>query len=154
MTSVSSAEDEVVAPIVESQQSAGTTPDLRTVTLSDGSEVRVATYRLPDSAVSSTQPIAYIQAGRMLTDQNHLLGQILLTVLLACAGAAVVVGLASWYLAGRSLRPAQKSVGAAAGLRRQRKPRTADPRHPDPCEHRVCPEAVWVRRDEHRPSWR
>lgn len=109
VTSVSSAEDEAVAPILESQQSAGATPDLRTVTLSDGSEVRVATYRLPDSAVSSTQPVAYIQAGRLLTDQNHLLGQILLTVLLACAGAAVVVGLASWYLAGRSLGPAQRA---------------------------------------------
>ena len=109
VASVSSAEDEVVAPIVESQQSAGVAPDVRTVTLSDGSDVRVATYRLPGSAVSSTQPIAYIQAGRMLTDQNHLLGRILLTVLLACAGAAVVVGLASWYLAGRSLRPARKA---------------------------------------------
>ncbi len=106
---VSSAEDELVAPIIESQQSAGTTPDLRTVTLSDGSEVRVVTYRLPDSSVSSIQPIAYLQAGRMLTDQNHLLGQILLIVLLACAGAAAVVGLASWYLAGRSLTPARQA---------------------------------------------
>ncbi len=58
---------------------------------------------------SSGQPIAYVQAGRQLADQDRVLGQILLTVLLACGGAAVAVGLASWYLAGRSLGPARKA---------------------------------------------
>ncbi len=69
----------------------------------------MATYRLPTAAVSNSQPIAYIQVGRLLADQDRVLGQILLTVLLACGGAAIVVGLASWYLAGRSLGPARKA---------------------------------------------
>lgn len=105
----SSTQGDSPTPIAESQKAATATPDLRSATLADGTEVRVATYRLPASAVSNSQPIAYIQAGRLLADQNHVLGQILLTVLLACGGAAVVVGLVSWYLAGRSLGPAAKA---------------------------------------------
>jgi signal transduction histidine kinase len=105
----SSTEGDPPTPVAESQKAATATPDVRTATLTDGSEVRVATYRLPASAVSESQPIAYIQAGRLLADQNRVLSQILLTVLLACGGAAVVVGLVSWYLAGRSLGPAAKA---------------------------------------------
>jgi signal transduction histidine kinase len=106
VTSVASAGDPAPAPIAEGLRSANATPDVRTVSLGGGGEIRVATYRLPSAAVSGTQPIAYVQVGRMLTDQNHLLGEVLIAVLLACAGAAVAVGAASWYLAGRSLRPA------------------------------------------------
>jgi signal transduction histidine kinase len=105
----STAEDELPTPIAEGYEAAVGAPDIRTATLADGSEVRVATYPLPASVVSSSQPIAYVQAGRLVADQNHVLGQILLTVLLSCGGAAIVVGLASWYLAGRSLRPARKA---------------------------------------------
>ncbi len=103
------AETEQPTPVVEGYEAATNAPDVRTAALADEREVRVATYRLPTSAVSESQPIAYVQAGRLLVDQNHVLGQILLTVLLACGGAAVVVGVASWYLAGRSLGPARKA---------------------------------------------
>jgi signal transduction histidine kinase len=106
---VSLTEGDTPTPVAESQKAAAATPDLRTATLTDGTEVRVATYRLPAAAVSSSQPIAYIQVGRLLDDQNYVLDQILLTVLLACGGAAAVVGLVSWYLAGRSLGPAAKA---------------------------------------------
>jgi signal transduction histidine kinase len=105
----STAEGESPSPIVEGYTAAFAAPDIRTVSLADGREVRVATYRLPASAVSSDQPVAYIQAGRLLADQNRVLSQILWTVLLVCGGAALAVGLASWYLAGRALRPAQKA---------------------------------------------
>jgi signal transduction histidine kinase len=105
----SSADYELPTPIAEGYKAATDAPDLRTATLADGAKVRVATYRLPAAAVTSSQPIAYIQVGRELADQGRVLGQILLTVLLACGGAAVVVGLASWYLAGRSLGPARKA---------------------------------------------
>jgi signal transduction histidine kinase len=109
LADAASAEQEPATPIAEGYKAASSAPDVRTATLADGRKVRVATYRLPASAVSSDQPVAYVQAGRLLADQNHVLGQILLTVLLACGGAAITVGLASWYLAGRSLRPAQKA---------------------------------------------
>jgi signal transduction histidine kinase len=109
VTSLSSAEEAAPTPVIESLQSARSRPDFRTVHLSDGSELRVATYHLTDSVMSDTQKVAYIQVGRMLTDQNHLLGDILIAVLLVCAGAAVVVGAASWYLAGRSLGPARRT---------------------------------------------
>jgi signal transduction histidine kinase len=105
----STVEDELPTPIAEGYEAAVEAPDIRTATLADGSDVRVATYPLPASAVSFSQPIAYVQAGRLVADQNHVLGQILLTVLLSCGGAAIVVGLASWYLAGRSLGPARKA---------------------------------------------
>jgi signal transduction histidine kinase len=105
----SSADYELPTPIAEGYKAAADAPDMRTATLADGAKVRVATYRLPAAAVTSSQPIAYIQVGRELADQGRVLGQILLTVLLACGGAAVVVGVASWYLAGRSLGPARKA---------------------------------------------
>jgi signal transduction histidine kinase len=105
----SSADYELPTPIADGYEAAADAPDMRTATLADGARVRVVTYRLPAAAVSSSQPIAYIQAGRELADQGRVLGQILLTVLLACGGAAVAVGLASWYLAGRSLGPARKA---------------------------------------------
>jgi hypothetical protein len=105
----SSADYELPSPIADGYEAAADAPDMRTATLADGARVRVVTYRLPAAAVSSSQPIAYIQAGRELADQGRVLGQILLTVLLACGGAAVAVGLASWYLAGRSLGPARKA---------------------------------------------
>jgi signal transduction histidine kinase len=102
-----SAEGESPTPIADGFEAAAAAPDIRTATLTDGREVRVATYHLPPAAVSASQPVAYIQVGRLLSDQSRVLGQILLTVLLACGGAAIAVGLASWFLAGRSLRPAR-----------------------------------------------
>jgi signal transduction histidine kinase len=109
VTSVASAQDPAPSPISEGLRSADSTPDVRTVALSGRGEIRVATYRLPGPTVSGTQSIAYVQVGRMLTDQSRLLGEILIAVLLVCAGAALIVGAASWYLAGRSLRPALKA---------------------------------------------
>jgi signal transduction histidine kinase len=109
VTEASSTAEDSLSPVAESQKAALVSPDLRTSTLADGTQARVATYRLPASAVSSSQPVAYVQVGRLLSDQNRVLDQILLTVLLACAAAAVIVGFVSWYLAGRSLGPARRA---------------------------------------------
>jgi len=76
--------------------------DLRTTSLSDGTPVRMLTYRVDQSGGP-----ALLQLGRPLTDQVRIL-QNMLVGLLALGGACtVLVTLISWWLAGRSLQPAQ-----------------------------------------------
>lgn len=78
--------------------------DLRTITNADGSRVRLLTYRL----TRSDGPAA-LQLGRVLTDQEHVLNE-LLVVLVALSGVSMIIlGLGSWWLAGRALRPAQNA---------------------------------------------
>ncbi|NNJ11603.1 histidine kinase [Chloroflexales bacterium ZM16-3] len=78
--------------------------DLRTVTLADGSRVRMLTYRL----TRSDGPAA-LQLGRVLTDQEHVLNE-LLVVLLALSGISLMIlGTGSWWLAGTALIPAQQA---------------------------------------------
>ncbi|MBX0328658.1 PepSY domain-containing protein [Oscillochloris sp. ZM17-4] len=78
--------------------------DLRTITLADGSRVRMLTYRL----TRSDGPAA-LQLGRVLTDQEHVLSELLI-VLLALSGVSLVIlGAGSWWLAGRALSPAQQA---------------------------------------------
>jgi signal transduction histidine kinase len=78
--------------------------DWRTLTLQDGSRVRLLTYRNP----TSNGP-AVFQAGRLLDDQEHALGQLLSGLFLLGGLSAILVGLGSWWLAGRSIRPAQEA---------------------------------------------
>lgn len=78
--------------------------DRRTLTLSDGTRVRLLTYRL----TRSDGP-ALLQAGRTLRGQDDVLQRLLLgLVAVACASVALL-GWSSWWLAGRSLRPAEQA---------------------------------------------
>jgi signal transduction histidine kinase len=78
--------------------------DWRTLTLQDGSRVRLLTYRNP----SANGPVVF-QAGRLLDDQERALGQLLSGLFLLGGLSAVLVGLGSWWLSGRSIRPAQEA---------------------------------------------
>ncbi|MFQ3663971.1 MAG: ATP-binding protein [Chloroflexaceae bacterium] len=84
--------------------------DERTVSLSDGQRVRLLTYRLtrPDGP-------AALQLGRVLSDQERVLWQLALGLLVLGSLSMGLLGAASWWLAGRALRPAQ-----AAWERQQR----------------------------------
>ena len=74
--------------------------DLRTVRTREGIRARLLTYRL-----SSGSDTAYIQAGRLLSDQDHVLAQLLMGILVLSGVGAVAVGGVCWWVAGRSLRP-------------------------------------------------
>lgn len=76
--------------------------DLRTVDTGRDGRIRVLTYRL-DLGYGP----ALVQVARPLTDQERIMGQ-LLTILVAVGATGILfVGTGSWWLAGRSLRPAQ-----------------------------------------------
>jgi signal transduction histidine kinase len=78
--------------------------DLRTVVSSDGTRVRLLTYPVN---VRGGPPV--LQLGRSMGDQDRVLSQIL-TSLLALGGlSAVALAIASWWLAGRSLAPAEQA---------------------------------------------
>jgi signal transduction histidine kinase len=78
--------------------------DLRTIRTADESSVRLLTYRM----TRSDGP-AVLQMGRILNDQERVLSQ-LLSGLLGLGGVSVVLlGVGSWWLAGRSLHPAQQA---------------------------------------------
>ncbi|MEF3274710.1 MAG: PepSY domain-containing protein [Chloroflexus sp.] len=78
--------------------------DLRTITTRDGQRVRLLTYRLtrPDGP-------AALQLGRVQTDQALVLSQFLFSLLGFGILGAGVIGAASWWLAGRALRPAEEA---------------------------------------------
>lgn len=76
--------------------------DWRTVIEDDGSRLRLLTYRLP---LGAEPPL--LQIGRSLTDQDRLLRELLMAVVGLGSVSAALLGGASWWLAGRSLRPAQ-----------------------------------------------
>jgi signal transduction histidine kinase len=78
--------------------------DLRTIIASDGSRVRLLTYRL----TRSDGPAA-LQLGRVLTDQEHVLSQLLMVILVLSGVSIIILGVGSWSLAGRALRPAQQA---------------------------------------------
>lgn len=78
--------------------------DWRTVRLEDGTPLRLLTYALP----GKTGP-AVLQVGRALSDQDRLLRQLLIGLVGLGAISAVLMGLGSWWLAGRSLRPTQEA---------------------------------------------
>ncbi len=78
--------------------------DWRTVVLSDGSRLRLLTYR-----TSSPTGPALLQAGRLLDDQDHLLKSFLTGILILSGFSVILLGLASWWLSGRSLGPAERA---------------------------------------------
>ena len=78
--------------------------DLRTITLTNGTQVRLLSYHLPPGFSASV-----LQLGRPLSDQSRLINQFLLGWLILSAVSLLLLGLGSWLLAGRSLGPAQKA---------------------------------------------
>jgi len=78
--------------------------DLRTVSLADGSRVRMLTYRM----TRSDGPAA-LQLGRVLTDQEHVLSELLIVLLVLSGVSVALLGIGSWWLAGRALFPAQQA---------------------------------------------
>jgi signal transduction histidine kinase len=77
--------------------------DLRTITLNNGIRVRLLTY---PTGISSP---AVLQVGRQLNDQDRVLNQYLTGLLILGFIASLMLALVSWWLAGRSLSPAQKA---------------------------------------------
>ncbi|WP_298819850.1 ATP-binding protein [Chloroflexus sp.] len=78
--------------------------DLRTITTRDGQRVRLLTYRLtrPDGP-------AALQLGRIQTDQELVLNQLLIGLLMFGLIGAAAIGAAGWWLAGRALQPAEEA---------------------------------------------
>lgn len=90
------------APAAETALRTGS--DLRTITLEDGSPVRLLTYRLP---IEDSNQV--IQVGRALDDQQRLLDRLLRVLASLGAIGALVLASGSWWLAGKSLTPAQQA---------------------------------------------
>jgi signal transduction histidine kinase len=78
--------------------------DFRTVRQDDGSRVRLFTFR-----VSDEDDLAVLQVGRSLKDQDRLLSQLLAGLAVLGGLSVLIVGIGSWWLAGRSLIPAQQA---------------------------------------------
>jgi signal transduction histidine kinase len=78
--------------------------DMRTVQTAGGEDVRLLTYRL-----TRTDGPAVLQLGRTLSDQERVLRQLLVGLLGLGGVSAALMAAASWWLAGRSLRPAQQA---------------------------------------------
>jgi two-component system sensor histidine kinase CiaH len=78
--------------------------DLRTVRLSDETNARLLTYRTNGSGIPTV-----IQIGRLLDDQDRLLQLYLIGLLLLGFIASLMISILSWYLSGRSIKPAQKA---------------------------------------------
>lgn len=79
--------------------------DRRTVQLPDGTSARLLSYRInpPGSAP------AVLQIGRLLNDQDQILGQFLSGLLLLGSFTIIILGGISWLLSGRSISPAQSA---------------------------------------------
>lgn len=78
--------------------------DRRTLTLADGTRVRLLTYRL----TRSDGP-ALLQAGRTLRGQDDVLQRLVLGLVAVACASITLLGWGSWWLAGRSLRPAEQA---------------------------------------------
>jgi signal transduction histidine kinase len=78
--------------------------DLRTIISADGSRVRLLTYRM----TRSDGPAA-LQLGRVLSDQEHVLNELLMVLLILSGVSVMLLGVGSWGLAGRALVPAQEA---------------------------------------------
>lgn len=88
---------------VTAAQQSGTL-DYRNVTLLDGTSARLLTYALPDQAV-----IDVIQLGKSVSGQASILNQFLTSLLVIGALSIVILGLGSWWIAGRSLASHQQA---------------------------------------------
>lgn len=78
--------------------------DIRTVRSADGQMLRLLTYR-----IDLRSGPAALQLGRELSDQQSVLSQLTLGLLGLGALSMLLVGSASWWLAGRAIQPAQQA---------------------------------------------
>lgn len=76
--------------------------DFRTVTTSTGIPVRLFTYVVP-----AGEKVQVFQIGRYLSAQQRVLKQLLNTMILLGGVVTIFFGLASWFLAGRTIKPSQ-----------------------------------------------
>lgn len=79
--------------------------DLRNSTLSDGSPVRLLTYRVPPAS-----GYGLIQVGKPIADQMHVLNQFVSGLLIIGGFSILLLGFGSWLMAGRSLRTTQYAL--------------------------------------------
>ena len=102
------AQNQPAAPILQdtsaAQQALQSGSDLRTVQLPGGSRVRLLSYR---TSAPGIPPV--LQVGRLLNDQDRVLSEFFTGLLLLGGLAVVLLGLASWWLSGRTLNPAQRA---------------------------------------------
>lgn len=75
--------------------------DLRTIQLDNGARLRLLSYLTENGSV--------LQVGRLLGDQDRLLAQYLTGLFILGSIASLLLALASWILAGRSIKPAQRA---------------------------------------------
>jgi signal transduction histidine kinase len=99
--SISISGQRIVADPVAIAQAAKNGSDLRTVLIADGSRLRLLTYSLGGGA--------FLQAGRLLNDQDRLLSQYLAGLFFLGGIASLLLAFASWVLSGRSIKPAQRA---------------------------------------------
>lgn len=78
--------------------------DWRTITLANGTPVRLFTYRLHQE-----DGPAVLQLGRALIDRQRILNQLVFILLLVGGTSVLVPGAGSWWLAGRAIIPAQQA---------------------------------------------
>ena len=78
--------------------------DSRTTTLQDGSPVRLLTYATPKESGFSV-----LQLGKPISDQVDLMNQFLSGLAISGGLIILLLGIGSWWVAGRSLRPTQKA---------------------------------------------
>ena len=76
--------------------------DFRTFTNQNGIRVRLFTY-----VIKTEGKVQAFQAGRFLTAQQFVLSQLMKTMTIAGALVTLIFGLASWFLAGRTIKPSQ-----------------------------------------------
>jgi signal transduction histidine kinase len=84
--------------------------DLRTITLDDGVRVRLLSY-----PTGLSFP-AVLQVGRALNDQDLVLHQYLTGLVVLGFLASLLLAIMSWWLAGRSLSPAQRAWDQQQGF--------------------------------------
>jgi signal transduction histidine kinase len=77
--------------------------DLRTVVVPGRGRLRLLTYRTGASVP------ALLQTGRLLNDQDRVLAQYLIYIAILGGAASILLAFVSWWLAGRSLGPAQQA---------------------------------------------
>ena len=80
--------------------------DRRTVRAADGRGIRLLTFRLANDG--GADPV-FLQLGRPLDDQERVLRRLLAVLLSLGSLSAVLLGGGGWWLAGRSLQPAERA---------------------------------------------
>jgi signal transduction histidine kinase len=78
--------------------------DVRTTISASGERIRLLTYRL-----TRDDGPAALQLGRVQTDQQLILNQLLMGLLVIGGFGVGLLGIGSWWLAGRSIQPMQQA---------------------------------------------